>query len=245
MAKKKTVKSNTTDLAQPQNRTEEFLAKIGGLVDSLPQGEFSRLERYLKYIAENGSGGGGVTSFNSRTGDVTPQSGDYTAAMVGARASDWTPSASDVGAQINMGFVEDTTYSGCFYRLLTGNVLEWLNPPLIVGTEYRTTERYKGKPVYVKVVNCGTAPANSYTITAHSVSSIADNVSCIGILTITYTGGDWNSTSLPYMFGSGSNIEYLNVYANHTNIYISSTFSSLSDLETNVTAIMKYTKTID
>ena len=150
MAKKKTVKSNTTDLAQPQNRTEEFLAKIGGLVDSLPQGEFSRLERYLKYIAENCSGG--VTSFNTRTGDVTPQSGDYTSQMVGAQA--------------DLGFIEDTTYSGCFYRLLTGDVKEWLNPPLIVGTEYRTKERYNGKPVYVKVVNCGAMPAvNTYSIT--------------------------------------------------------------------------------
>lgn len=31
-----------------------------------------------------GSGGGGVTSFNGRTGSVTPQSGDYTASQVGA-----------------------------------------------------------------------------------------------------------------------------------------------------------------
>lgn len=42
--------------------------------------------------------GGGVSSFNGRSGAVVPQSGDYTAAMVGARASDWTPTASDVGA---------------------------------------------------------------------------------------------------------------------------------------------------
>ena len=40
----------------------------------------------------------GVTSFNSRTGAVTPQEGDYTADMVGARPDTWTPSASDVGA---------------------------------------------------------------------------------------------------------------------------------------------------
>ena len=40
----------------------------------------------------------GVTSFNGRTGAVTPQSGDYTAEMVGARPSTWTPSAEDVGA---------------------------------------------------------------------------------------------------------------------------------------------------
>ena len=40
----------------------------------------------------------GVTTFNGRTGAVTPQAGDYTAEMVGARPSTWTPTASDVGA---------------------------------------------------------------------------------------------------------------------------------------------------
>lgn len=32
---------------------------------------------------------------------------------------------------------------------------EYLNPPMELGTEYRTTERYLGKPVYVKAVDCG------------------------------------------------------------------------------------------
>lgn len=40
----------------------------------------------------------GVTTFNGRTGAVTPQSGDYTADMVGARPNTWTPTAADVGA---------------------------------------------------------------------------------------------------------------------------------------------------
>lgn len=40
----------------------------------------------------------GVVSFNGREGDVIPQSGDYTADMVGARPDTWTPTASDVGA---------------------------------------------------------------------------------------------------------------------------------------------------
>lgn len=40
----------------------------------------------------------GVTTFNDRTGAVTPQSGDYTAEMVGARPSTWTPTAQEVGA---------------------------------------------------------------------------------------------------------------------------------------------------
>ena len=40
----------------------------------------------------------GVTTFNDRTGAVTPQSGDYTAEMVGARPNTWTPTAQEVGA---------------------------------------------------------------------------------------------------------------------------------------------------
>ena len=51
-----------------------------------------------------GSGGAsGVTSFNGRTGTVTPQAGDYTAGMVGARPDTWTPTAADVGAVTGQG----------------------------------------------------------------------------------------------------------------------------------------------
>lgn len=38
---------------------------------------------------------------------------------------------------------------------------EWVNPPMLLGTEYRTTERYLGKPVYVKAVNFGALPNNT------------------------------------------------------------------------------------
>lgn len=35
---------------------------------------------------------------------------------------------------------------------------EWVNPPMNIGTEYRTTERYMGKPVYASLVNVGEYP---------------------------------------------------------------------------------------
>lgn len=38
---------------------------------------------------------------------------------------------------------------------------EYLNAPIIVGTEYRTTQRYLGKPVYVMGVDCGALPNNT------------------------------------------------------------------------------------
>lgn len=34
---------------------------------------------------------------------------------------------------------------------------EWINPPMAFDTEYRTTERYNSKPVYVKLINAGTS----------------------------------------------------------------------------------------
>ena len=46
---------------------------------------------------------------------------------------------------------------------------EWVNPPLNPGVEYRTTERYNGKPVYVKLVNCG-AIADGKTV-AHGIEN--------------------------------------------------------------------------
>ena len=139
MPRKKVVKSTAdTSLSNPQNRTEEFLAKIAGLSDSLPEGEFSRLERYLKVIASN-TGGEMQASAYDPNGDVA-QAGGIPAYVEGLYQKD-------------LGFVEDTTYSGCFYRNITvGNQTEreWLNPPLSADTEYRTTERFLGKPVYIR-----------------------------------------------------------------------------------------------
>jgi len=43
-------------------------------------------------------GAAGVSSFNGRTGAVVSQTGDYTAAMVGAKPNTWVPTAVQVGA---------------------------------------------------------------------------------------------------------------------------------------------------
>ena len=44
---------------------------------------------------------------------------------------------------------------------------EWENPPMVLNTEYRTTERWQGKAVYTTLINCGAMPNNAQTITAH------------------------------------------------------------------------------
>lgn len=54
---------------------------------------------------------------------------------------------------------------------------EWVNPPMQFGVEYRTTERYLGKPVYVKVVSLGKLVTGhiTYEVGDDEISSI---ISC-------------------------------------------------------------------
>ena len=67
-------------------------------------------------------------------------------------------------ARENLGVspaIADTTYPSCYYRMVGGEK-EWINPPMALGEEYRTTERYNGKPVYVHRVYFGALPDNDY-----------------------------------------------------------------------------------
>lgn len=52
---------------------------------------------------------------------------------------------------------------------------EYVNPPMLEGVEYRTTERYNGKPVYAKLVNLVKEPGNNN----HAQEIIASSVDCI------------------------------------------------------------------
>ena len=50
--------------------------------------------------------------------------------------------------------VESTQYPGCFYRIVNGET-EWINPPLMRGVEYLTTERWNGNKIYQKILYAG------------------------------------------------------------------------------------------
>ncbi len=53
---------------------------------------------------------------------------------------------------VDVAEIESPDYPGCFYRYVNG-VQEWVNPPMMDGVEYRTTERFRGAPVYVRFVS--------------------------------------------------------------------------------------------
>lgn len=67
---------------------------------------------------------------------------------------------------------------------------EYIDPPMVVGVEYRTTERNQGKPVYRKLVNFGTLPNATLKQVDHNVS----NADQIGIdMSMSYSGGGGDS----------------------------------------------------
>ena len=96
---------------------------------------------------------------------------------------------------------------------------EWVNPPMALGVEYRTTERYMGKPVYAKCVNYGYITAGEHSI-AHGIESI-DEV--VGLEMINRTYGIFTS--------------YFNASADRTNVSLNTPWSM-----GGFVYIMKYTK---
>ena len=84
------------------------------------------------------------------------------------------------------GYLNDT-FQYVFSRYPTNNMAirqlfdgtwgawEWVNPPMAENTEYRTTERYKGKPVYALLKNLGAMP-NSTTKTIYDLAVNVDNL---------------------------------------------------------------------
>lgn len=83
--------------------------------------------------------------------------------------------------------------------------LEWINPSMQIGVEYRTTERHNGKPVYKKAVNTGALSAGTSKSVAHGVQNIGLRLSALYGLN---NGGD-NLVSNPGITGilvDGSNI---------------------------------------
>lgn len=103
---------------------------------------------------------------------------------------------------------------------------EWVNPPMQLGVEYRTTERYLGKPVYVKVVDCGNLPASGLKNITHGIAN------CKPI----YVYGEMsNGNTLPYTVGATYSISADGAYIQ---IYVTGDLS-----QHTVKATIKYTKT--
>lgn len=104
---------------------------------------------------------------------------------------------------------------------------DWLSPPMQLGVEYRTAERYNNKPVYAKAISFGQAPNATYKDVSHGIENFSQLVS--------YTG----------MMGGANLIEASwvdNIQINASNIRITTN----TDVSANyVYLVLRYTKTTD
>jgi hypothetical protein len=74
----------------------------------------------------------------------------YTALTeAGAVAAKYAGEAKEAAESISTLFIESEEHPGCYYRVVNG-VREWVNPPMIIDVEYRTTQRSNGNVVFVK-----------------------------------------------------------------------------------------------
>ena len=78
----------------------------------------------------------------------------------------------------------------------------WDHPPMELGVEYRTTERYLGKPVYVKTINMGNLPGNAVKRASFQSNNVVDKIVSV---TGQCTSDSGVNISMPYHAGSGPN----------------------------------------
>ena len=101
---------------------------------------------------------------------------------------------------------------------------EWVNPPMVAGVEYRTTERHDGKPVYRKLVvythsgQLGDSATNTdYTI-PHGISDWAKSVRCVTSINNDVTGFYLGSTGgILCVYGFGATNINVRAYKTYFN----------------------------
>ena len=130
--------------------------------------------------------------------------------------------------------------------LLDGTWGEWeyLNPPMELGVEYRTTERYLGKPVYTKLVDCGVAPNNSTSevLIKNSDGNTIPVARFVSINSICYAEPTFQQT-VPNLTNDTAVSLYYSGGA--PQIRIKTTTSNWATNGYHVIATIKYTKTTD
>lgn len=183
---------------------------------------------WVREIEVFADGSGILFSQGYRAGGTTAVNGDNSAGIpyqiYGIRN---TSSSNPVGT----GTIESIDHPGCFYRMVNG-VAEWLNPPMEVGVEYRTTERYAGKPVYAQIVSMG-ALASGLNEKVVANSDIPVRLSGYFVL------GDRNM-SVPYRVNADRRAD-VGMYGTGVHIYV----TDPSDVGCEAFVEAHYTKTTD
>ena len=113
---------------------------------------------------------------------------------------------------------------------------EWVNPPMTLGQEYRTTERWNGKPVYTKIINAGQLPSSAQKIVELGLTNPQHLVECT---VIAYSSNNYQCI---FPIAGGSGLQALHYLAGW-NLVLQTT-RDMSEY-TSCYATVKYTKTTD
>lgn len=107
----------------------------------------------------------------------------------------WTPWAEFAG------YIEDTDYPGCYYRLDDANNKYWVVPPMVPSVEYPLFERHRGKLVYTQLLDFGDMLASgnkAMEFRGEEETGITELVSVVG----TIDGAQ--KSNLPFFFNNGT-----------------------------------------
>lgn len=116
---------------------------------------------------------------------------------------------------------------------------EWVNPPMQLGVEYRTTERYLGKPIYCKVVDCGNLPNAGRKAVSIGVSGLEKVIDVSGCA-IDASNNDFYSIPVTDF---NSSVHNVGLYATGSQTIVMTTQSDRSMY--NAYVKVRYTKTTD
>lgn len=126
----------------------------------------------------------------------------------------------------------------------TWGLLEWYNPPMQIGVEYRTTERFNAKPVYAQIVNCGALEARTMKTVMLKIP-VDWVVSCTGMQGPN-TNRHRQASPFYYNNGSAELVFYCSAEAYHyeteDNLYV---YLYATQATTASYALVKYTKESD
>ena len=116
---------------------------------------------------------------------------------------------------------------------------EWVNPPMDLNTEYRTTERYMGKPVYAKLVNCEALPNAGYKTVSVGVSGLEKVIDVSGCVIDAHNDDFYSIPATNF----SSSVHNVGLYVTGSQAIAISTQSDRSSY--NAYVKVKYTKTTD
>ena len=106
---------------------------------------------------------------------------------------------------------------------------EYVNPPMVPGVEYRTTERWNGEPVYTMAINFGALPNNGSRTVESIINADAEDIRIDGVVT---SGGSCRPL--------WTLIHDVSAYANHTSKGFVTLETNADRSAWNATLILKY-----